>query len=112
MNAETQKHARGLRVHIEELDDLQRARVNLMQRAQRLAEAEDIKPRIMREASAIESWIEVNPTMFEDSLDQEMGKYEKFKESIEENTSRQVDLLETIKVRLALYSRYIDKLTN
>lgn len=96
--AQTQLHARALRVHLEALDDLRSARVQLSQRARRLADADDIQPRIMREAGAIERWIEVEPAMFENTLDREMSKYEKFKDGVEEGADTQIGLSDLIRV--------------
>lgn len=95
----TQAHARQLRVLLESLDDVQRARAQLVSRATRLADAEDITPRILRAAAAIERWVEVTPAMFEDVLDDALGKYEKFREELEEGEQRQEVLLDSIKAR-------------
>lgn len=54
----------------------------------------------MREAAGIERWVEVNPAMFEDTLEEELGKYEKFREKMEQSRVKQDDLLEKIKVSL------------
>ncbi|KAH8118025.1 BRO1-domain-containing protein [Phellopilus nigrolimitatus] len=101
---QTQVHARALRVHLEALDDLRTARAQLAQRAQRLADADDIQPRIMREAAVVERWTEIEPAMFENTLDQEMNKYQKFKDGIEEGADKQVELIESIKAR---YEQFI-----
>lgn len=95
---ETLTHARALRVLLEALDENEGQRSLLATRAQRLAEADDIKPRIMREAAGLERWTNVEPAMFADSLDQEMSKYDKFKDGIEEGAAKQADLLEQTKV--------------
>ncbi|KAI5122282.1 hypothetical protein M0805_002362 [Coniferiporia weirii] len=96
--AQTQTHARALRVHLEALDDLREGRAQLVHRARRLADADDIRPRIMREAAAIERWTDVEPAMFENMLDQEMNKYEKFRSGVEEGTEKQAELLGLIKI--------------
>ena len=72
---------------------------------------DDVKPRIMREASAFESWVEVKPSMFEATIEQEMGKYEVFKESLETNASKQSELLETIQVRWVAFKFKLNFLT-
>lgn len=94
---ETQTHARALRVLLEQLDDLVRERGQFVSRAQRLADADDISPRIVKEAAGLESWAEVQPSMFEDSLDQELAKYDKFRRDIEEGGVKQTELLENVK---------------
>ena len=73
-----------------------------MSRARRLADSDDIRPRIMREASNIERWTDVEPAMFENTLDEEMNKYEKFKDAIEEGADKQEELLEQMKVGYCL----------
>ncbi|THH09151.1 hypothetical protein EW145_g2207 [Phellinidium pouzarii] len=103
-NAQTQVHARALRAHLEAMDDLRSARAQLVHRAQRLADADDIRPRIMREASVTERWTDVEPVMFEPTLDQEMNKYEKFKDGVEEGAEKQEELAESIKAR---YEQFI-----
>ncbi|EJD06562.1 BRO1-domain-containing protein [Fomitiporia mediterranea MF3/22] len=98
-NAHTQTHARALRAHLETLDDLRSSRAQLVQRARRLADGDDIQPRIMREAAAFERWREVEPVMFENTLDQEMNKYERFKDGVEESADKQVELSDLIRSR-------------
>ena len=93
----TQNYARALRLLLEQLDDLARERNQLVSRAQRLADADDISTRIQKEAAFLESWTEVQPSMFEDSLDQELVKYDKFRRDIEEGASKQSELLENVK---------------
>lgn len=106
----TQNHARALRVLLERLDDLARERNQLVTRAQRLADADDISARIQREAAGLESWAEVQPSMFEDTLDQELVKYDKFRHDIEEGATKQSELLENVKTRMDsfLHSRQED----
>jgi hypothetical protein len=93
----TQNHARAIRVLLEQLDDLARERNQLVSRAQRLADADDISTRIQKEAAGLESWTEVQPSMFEDTLDQELVKYDKFRHDIEEGAAKQTELLENVK---------------
>jgi programmed cell death 6-interacting protein len=94
---ETQTHARALRVLLEQLDDLVRDRNQLVLRAKRLADADDISVRIVKEAAGLERWAEVQPSMFEDTLDQELAKYDKFRRDIEDSAARQSELLESLK---------------
>lgn len=82
---------------MEQLDDLARERNQLVSRAQRLADADDISARIQKEAAGLESWAEVQPFMFEDTLDQELVKYDKFRHDIEEGAVKQSELLENVK---------------
>ncbi len=94
----TQTHARALRVLLETLDDLQRARQSLVSRAQKLADADDITLRIMEAAAAFEQWVEVQPAMLDDVLEEELSKFEKFHVEIEAGRAKQEALLNSIKV--------------
>lgn len=95
----TQAHARQLRVLLESLDDVRRSRAQAVGRTKRLVDAEDVAPRILRAAAGIERWVEVQPSMFEDVIDEELTKYEKFREELEEGEQRQEVLLASVKVR-------------
>lgn len=96
--AETQKHARALRVLLESLDSLHRDLDHCARRVQALAYADDIKPRIHKAAAGFERLTRLKPEMFEDVMDNELSKYDKFIQEIEENSEKQTDILETIKV--------------
>ncbi|KZT07808.1 BRO1-domain-containing protein [Laetiporus sulphureus 93-53] len=95
----TQVHARALRVLLESLDDLIRTRADYVRRATRLAESEDIRPRILKAAAEIERWVEVQPSMFEDVIEEEMVKYDKFRVGVQETEQKQGTILESIKER-------------
>ncbi|KZT73000.1 BRO1-domain-containing protein [Daedalea quercina L-15889] len=95
----TQTHARALRVLLESLDDVTRKQEDQVRRATRLAESEDITPRIIKAANAIEQWEEVQPAKFEDVLEEELVKYEKFRVGVEETAREQETLLQQIKER-------------
>lgn len=95
----TQTHARSLRVLLESLDDVLRSRADLVRRAVRLAESEDIKPRILKAAATIEQWVDVQPSMFEDVLEDELAKYDKFRSDLEGSEQKQSELLNSIKVQ-------------
>ncbi|TFK47825.1 pH-response regulator [Heliocybe sulcata] len=99
ISQQTQSHARALRVLIESLDDVMREREQLVQRARRLSEADDIQPRILRVAANIERWKEVNPAMFESDFEEELLKYEKFRQGVEESEQKQGEILEAVKAR-------------
>jgi programmed cell death 6-interacting protein len=53
---------------------------------------------VLREAAGVEQWAEVQPTMFEDTFEKEMGKYDKFKSALEEGETVQAELLARLKV--------------
>jgi programmed cell death 6-interacting protein len=98
VNSHTTMCARALRVLLESLDDLRGARAQLVQRAQYAAEADDITTRIIKQAAGIERWTEVQPSMFEDTLDQELSKYDKYKSDLEDGKREQEKLLDEIEV--------------
>lgn len=98
VNQETRRCARDLRTLLEKLDDLKKSRAQIVQRARFAAEADDITSRVLREAAGVEQWAEVQPTMFEDTFEKEMGKYDKFKSALEEGETTQKELLAQLKV--------------
>lgn len=98
MNQETRRCARDLRALLEKLEDLKRSRAQIVQRARFAAEADDITGRVLQEAAGVAQWAEVQPAMFEDTFEKEMGKYDKFRSALEEGESTQEELLEQLKV--------------
>ena len=97
---------------LEQLDDLVRERSQLVSRAQRLADADDISTRIVKEAAGLERWAEVQPSMFEDTLDQELAKYDKFRRDIEDSGVKQTELLENVKESLLIAGNYFQRRPN
>ena len=95
---QTHTHTRALRVLLESLDDLKRSQAQLVERAQRLADADDIRPRIVKLAAGLERLTEVKPVMFEDACDEELAKYDKFIQGIAEGEQKLDDLLAAIRV--------------
>ena len=81
----TRSHARALRALLEKLDDLIKDRVELATRVDRLVATDDITPRILRAASGMEQWVNVQPAMFEDNLDAELSKFDKFRTQLDED---------------------------
>lgn len=98
MNQETRRCARDLRALLEKLGDLKNSRAQTVQRARFVAEADDITSRVLREAAGVEQWTEVQPMMFEDTFEEEMGKYDKFRSVIEEGEATQQGLLARLRV--------------
>lgn len=96
---QTQGHARALRVLIEELDDIHRTRSQLVRRAQSLADVDDIRARILKVSSGFERFAQVEPAMFEDVLDEELSKYDKFLREIGEVKQKQDGILSDIQVQ-------------
>ena len=98
MNQETRRCARDLRALLEKLEDLKRSRAQIVQRARFAAEADDITSRVLLEAGGVEQWTEVQPAMFEGTFEKEMGKYEKFKDALEEGEVTQNGFIGQLKV--------------
>lgn len=94
----TQTHARALRALLENLDNVQRARSEIVNAAKRQKEWDDITPRILKDAAAFEQWVEVKPEMLEDTLEQGLSAYEKFRTQLEESEQKQMELLQSIQV--------------
>ncbi|KAJ7637729.1 ALIX V-shaped domain binding to HIV-domain-containing protein [Mycena polygramma] len=97
--AEALKHSRALRVALEALDSLHRELQDFVRRAQSLADADDIYPRVLSASSGLEKLAEVKPEMFEDVSDEELAKYDKFLEEVNRAESKQAELLATIERR-------------
>jgi programmed cell death 6-interacting protein len=85
-------------VLLESLDDLQRSRSQFVQRAKRLATADDIQPRLVKAAARFERWVVVQPAMFQDVSDAELAKYDKFIQAIAEGAQKQEEVLGNILV--------------
>jgi len=97
VHASTQKKARELRTVLELLDDLPKSRARTVESARRRAQSDDVRPRITREAANFERWVEVKPAMFENIIEEELAKYERYKEAVEETEEEQENLLAQIK---------------
>lgn len=93
-------HARALRGLLESLDDIRRSRGELVSRAQRRAEVDDIRPRIVTAVERFDRDAEITPAMFSDVSDEELAKYDRFIQGLGEGQKKQQGLLEAIKVRL------------
>ncbi|KAG8763567.1 pH-response regulator protein palA/rim20 [Ceratobasidium sp. 423] len=91
----TQAHtyARAIRAALEDLDDLRNTRARCIESARQRASTDDIKPRIVREAAGLARWVEVKPAMFESMMEEELGKFDRYKESVEEGKGKQEELL-------------------
>jgi len=95
---ETRQHARALRVKLEELDTIHRDRDQLVYRARSLASADDIQPRVLKASSGFERLADVTPDMFEDVLDEELTKFDKFLVEMAEIGRKQRGILDEIRV--------------
>jgi len=96
---QTQAHSRALRVQIEELDDLHRTREQIVRRAQKRAAADDVRGRILQAATGFERFVEVEPVLFEDVLDEELAKYDRLLSEMDDVEKRQNGILAEIQVR-------------
>lgn len=94
---QTQIHARTLRGLLESLDDIRRTRDDLVVRAQRRAESDDIRPKVLAAAANLEHGIEMSAVMFEDVSDNELAKYDKFIQGLTEGRKKQEEFLSSIK---------------
>lgn len=99
-SGQAQVHARALRGLLESLDDIRHNRGELVSRAQRRGEVDDIKPRIVIAAGRFERDTEITPAMFTDVSDEELAKYDRFIQGLVEGQKKQEGLLEAIKVCL------------
>ncbi|EIW57583.1 BRO1-domain-containing protein [Trametes versicolor FP-101664 SS1] len=99
----TRTHARALRTLLEQLEDLSNARTELVARVDRMTASDDITQRVARAASAMEQWVNVQPAMFEDILDEELSKYDRFRVQLEENGQKQEAFLQSLQDRHALF---------
>ncbi|THV03236.1 BRO1-domain-containing protein [Dendrothele bispora CBS 962.96] len=96
-NNETDRHARTLRVLLEQIEELHSSRGQIVDRAKKLAEVDDVQPRIIKAASGLERLAEPQPAMFEDVLDQELAKYDKFITWLKDLETKQEELLQAVK---------------
>ena len=94
----TRAHVRALRALLEKLDDLSKDRAELNARVVQLAATDDITPRVLKAASGMEQWVNVQPAMFEDILDEELSKFEKFRAQLDDDEQRQTELLRVVQV--------------
>ncbi|KAG8686668.1 pH-response regulator protein palA/rim20 [Ceratobasidium sp. 395] len=86
-------YARAIRTGLEHLEDLRSARARCVESARQRANTDDIKPRIMREAAGLARWVEVKAAMFEGTIEEEMGKFDRYRDSVEEGKEKQAEEL-------------------
>lgn len=96
--SQTQIHARTLRSLLESLNDIRRTRDDLVLRAQRQAESDDIRPKVLAAVAKLEHGIDISPAMFEDVSDNELAKYDKLIQGLTEGRKKQEEILASIKV--------------
>lgn len=93
----TAKLAQSLRNRLEDLDVLHRDRAQLVRRAKATAENDDVQQRITKAATGFEKLANLDPAMFEDILDQELAKYDRYLVDMDEQSKRVEEALEKIK---------------
>ncbi|KAG8751476.1 pH-response regulator protein palA/rim20, partial [Serendipita sp. 396] len=110
LSTQTKSHVRILRGHLESLDELRRNRQHSLIRAQNLSSGDDISDRIKLVALGFERWTQVKAEMFEDVMEEELQKYDKFRNEIAATADEQKELLKKIEERNAalLQSRHED----
>ena len=104
----TQTHAAELRNLLDQLGDLRIARMQIVERAKRVAATDDIKPRILRYAAETvrDQWADVDPASFVEVTDAELAKYDTFQEDLKQNGGKQEDLLARIEVNYITQNGY------
>lgn len=73
-------------------------RARIVGQVKRQANADNIKPRILREAAAVDKWVDVKPAMFEGAIESELTKFDKYKVQVEETRETQEDILAKLQV--------------
>jgi programmed cell death 6-interacting protein len=91
---------RPLRATLEDLDDRIAHRARLIAEARQLAEADDIRPQVLQEASRLAHGGsgDVKPEWFEGIFDKGMEKYERVQKDMADEVPRQEALLDQIRV--------------
>ncbi len=83
---------------LESLDTVHADRAQIVRRVESLAEADDIRPHILKAATKLQSLEEMQPAMFENVLDEELAKYDKYCQLLADNAQKQEDILSSIEV--------------
>jgi programmed cell death 6-interacting protein len=104
-SAQAHTYARAIRAALEDLEDLRNSRARCIESARQRANTDDIKPRIVREAAGLARWVEVKPAMFESTMEEELGKFDRYMESVEEGRAKQEELLVKVEVSFLLLGR-------
>ncbi|KIY65859.1 BRO1-domain-containing protein [Cylindrobasidium torrendii FP15055 ss-10] len=92
----TQRHARMLRTMLENLDEQHQRRIEVVSRAEALARSDDIRGRIQEAAAKASDSAEIQPSAFENILEDELAKYDRFIELIRQSDQTLQDTLASI----------------
>jgi len=98
-SVQSRNHARSLRIKLEELEAFRRERTELVQQVRALEASDDIQPQILRVASGFEGLAELKAEMFEDTLDEELEKYDVSLREMESYRQKQEVVISDIKVQ-------------
>jgi len=99
---QTRQNAQELRTKLEELETLHRDCDQLVHRVQSRVSADDIRPRILKMASGFERLASVTPAMFENILDEELVKFDKYLTELTGLKHKHEDMLNGIQVSCIL----------
>lgn len=83
---------------LDNIKDLHDSVDDLVQRAKLTTEVDDIQDRVLLVSAGFEKLAEVRPAMFEDIMDEELAKYDKFLKEISDLEQKQVTTLSELKV--------------
>lgn len=98
--SQTQVHARKLRGLLDEIKAIHRQLDDVIDRAKRTAGIDEITERILKMSNGFEKFAEVQPAMFEDVMDNELAKYDRFPAEIAELERKQSSILKNLEVCL------------
>ncbi len=79
---------------------IHRDRTQLVGQARNLEAVDDIQPRVLKVAGGFERLAELRAEMFEDILDEELAKYDRFLSELEDLQKKQDAVLGDIKVQV------------
>lgn len=94
----TTSQVRVIRTLLEQLSEADEVARSILSRINHQSDIDDIRPRIMCQASQLELWTKVEPSMFDDVLEEELDKYRQFKDQVVQLDERVDGLLRRIRV--------------
>ncbi|KAJ8502383.1 hypothetical protein ONZ45_g11815 [Pleurotus djamor] len=101
----TQVNARKLRALLDDVEAIKRSRAGIVERAMNTAEADEevVRNRIVTASAGFSKWADMKPAMFEDQLDEELAKYDRYITEMTETEKRQEELLNDIRTRNTVF---------
>ncbi|KAF8656828.1 hypothetical protein AX16_002376 [Volvariella volvacea WC 439] len=103
--SQTQVHARSLRSLLDTIQDFHKSLDDIIDRAKLTEEVDDIHDRILRVADGYEKLAEVHPALFEDIMDEELSKYDKFIKEIDDIQQRRENTISEVRKHNELFLR-------